>query len=476
MPEITSSFDARSKILRILNRDTIGPGWKEGTEDPDLSEELTLRGKSPLWWYVTGYLEPANRTDTDELPELPQESGKDEQSSKANGEFEDDKHESTEGEVILSPSCMGITVSTDASEISLDLDWGTYSWNGEDDPGIWKRTHHERSWNITIPSGEEEWALSPEPDEGIRILCRTFSQSDSSKTVSIRLVNDRKVEPGSGSSKKHQNSLGSIFQPRMKVYSETALYDVRKPNTTSDIDTMSVLYRDSKIRALGHNIGVDWDDSGKCAWTEWIPTFEVPRMIADDELNAHIPPMEELSNLETLDSALDLLEGLIEANSQWIRDCERTLREDLSDEKEQGKRMAEVVESHISSAESCRDRMQRGINRLREDDDARQAFVLANRSIMESQRWPARPELPEFRWRPFQIAFQLLNLNALLATEEESEFRDEREVIDLAWFPTGGGEDRSISRPDSNNRLLQKISIPGGGTSSQRPRHNEIHP
>ena len=440
MPQITSSLEAREKLIRILKRDTIGPGWADGTEDPDLAEQLSLRGKSPLWWYVTGYLEPANRAVTDELPELFQEVRKDEHSSPVKGEFDDDKHDSTEGDAILSPSCMGLTICTEASEIDLELDWGTYSWNGEDDPGVWKRTHHEMSWKVKIPSGEEEWVLSPEPDEGIRILCRTFSHLGTSQTVSLRLVNDRKIESGNGPSEKHQNSIGSIFQPRMKVSSEVELNDVRKPIDSSDIDTMSVLYRDSKIRALGHNIGVDWDASGKSAWTEWIPTFEVPRMIADEELNGHIPSMEELSNTETLDSALDLLQGLIRANSQWIEDCNRTLKEDVLDGNEQGERMAEVVKSHISGAESCRDRMQRGLDRLREDEDARQAFVLSNRSIMESQRWPARPEAPEFRWRPFQIAFQLLNLNAILATEEESDFRDEREVIDLAWFPTGGGK------------------------------------
>ena len=41
---------------------------------------------------------------------------------------------------------------------------------------------------------------------------------------------------------------------------------------------------------------------------------------------------------------------------------------------------------------------------------------------------------------PFQIAFQLLNLNGLISTNKEDPHWDEREVSDLAWFPTGGGK------------------------------------
>ena len=37
--------------------------------------------------------------------------------------------------------------------------------------------------------------------------------------------------------------------------------------------------------------------------------------------------------------------------------------------------------------------------------------------------------------RPFQICFQLLNIKGLL-----SKGGEEKEIVDLAWFPTGGGK------------------------------------
>ncbi|WP_343867697.1 hypothetical protein [Caenispirillum bisanense] len=38
-------------------------------------------------------------------------------------------------------------------------------------------------------------------------------------------------------------------------------------------------------------------------------------------------------------------------------------------------------------------------------------------------------------WRPFQLAFILLNLGALV-----DKTHDDREVVDLLFFPTGGGK------------------------------------
>ena len=47
----------------------------------------------------------------------------------------------------------------------------------------------------------------------------------------------------------------------------------------------------------------------------------------------------------------------------------------------------------------------------------------------------SKPENKRFDWRPFQIAFILLNIKGIIDGEDP-----DRDVVDLLYFPTGGGK------------------------------------
>ena len=113
-----------------------------------------------------------------------------------------------------------------------------------------------------------------------------------------------------------------------------------------------------------------------------------------------------------------------------------------------------------SIIEKCLDslrRMNEGIDLIEKDENAFKAFTFMNqsmylqRSITTYSKDCGRGipcslsdymkdnkekgiEQDHSEWRPFQIAFILLNIKGLIDPES-----DERNIVDLLYFPTGGG-------------------------------------
>ncbi len=103
----------------------------------------------------------------------------------------------------------------------------------------------------------------------------------------------------------------------------------------------------------------------------------------------------------------------------------------------------ETAKSHLADAVVAADRMRRGIALLESDSQAERAFRVMN-AVMRQQRLrqemirqglsePPRDVAAE--WRPFQLAFVLINLEGLV-----DQSSSERDLADLLWFPTGGGK------------------------------------
>ena len=71
-------------------------------------------------------------------------------------------------------------------------------------------------------------------------------------------------------------------------------------------------------------------------------------------------------------------------------------------------------------------------------------------------------------WRPFQLAFILLNLDGIIQRSDDPEWFYRNELVDLVWFPTGGGKTEAylgiIALTIINRRRL--FPTVGGGTTA----------
>ena len=214
---------------------------------------------------------------------------------------------------------------------------------------------------------------------------------------------------------------------------------------------LELLYDDYKTYGVGHGVSVDWNkDHEKIeVFTEFIPTTTLTDM-TPNVLNPNTNKPFEIS-MESLSKSdnFKILEDLISEHRKWGESLNNKLKSIRPD-------YQKVAKGNISEIININERVKKGLEILNNNDLAKKAFQLANEAMSLQQKTSSkkrniievngdRNDLVfdslfteakfEPKWRPFQIVFILLNIDSIV--NEESE---ERDIVDLLWFPTGGGK------------------------------------
>ena len=162
------------------------------------------------------------------------------------------------------------------------------------------------------------------------------------------------------------------------------------------------------------------------ARSEFVPVIPVNAPDKEWPDSAGTPPELNPSSLAEITDGGQLrtrLAPLTEAYEQWI-DSQDELAGHPEPNTPAGRNIAECWRALA--------RLRDGIELLAADDDARLAFAFANRAMALQSQWTKGKVN---RWFPFQLAFQLINIRAIV-----DQAHADREVCDLLWFPTGGGK------------------------------------
>lgn len=438
------------------------------------------KGTKPLARYSCGVL----------FPVIPGESGEEESEDEAT----DDEGREVENSAIkrrfVPPSSMGFSFFVSGEKVQLEFSTTAARYDIEDreESGQskggqlkpWKSTHQLLA--LTDAESDELLIDSPNKVERGHAIppIEVFRQAQPGSTaracidvrwrrhpggwlVTATLCNQQMLEEeGSDfiASEKERNEK-TLFEASLKckVIKGTVGDYPRVDHTllTMEEREIEVQYRHKKIYAVGHGVAVDWkveDGSIPEFSTEALPRVEVPALNTEarNGLDCYeIAFLAKLGNGEGDDpEIIASLKQFVDDYEKWVN-----LRDEEAGQVGDDEAASQIVDRMKVAIERMRD----GLKWLERDNGCATAFGIANR-VMANQMKQGGFSNPA--WRPFQLAFMLTTIESVVDDDSDS-----RDLVDLIWFPTGGGKTEAylglISFLIAWRRRMNPSS--GGGTA-----------
>lgn len=436
--EDATPHQVRDELQDLITRDLLGP-W-----DGDL-EVLPEKVPGPGDRYLVGRLGPKRAHDRDDS------SGTDADiATEGDGqdpELPDKLTIQDAGRMWASSMGLSCHVAEGVTTLNVTTEWGRYrKADVLDDAGNrksrWSREPVSTDTPITLDEPSKKYPLTA---TGVYLRVEVRG-----RVVEITLVNEQE-EPAVN------KDTAWLFQPKLTVTgpdNEPVFCPIDDPHETDfDGDAeekhLRLLYRDALKHAAGRNVATHaWarqkDRKAYKIETEWLPAYEVPATVAPGDLPGEFA-MRKLAEASQTELT-NLLGPLVTGYEEWL-DRQEARIPGLATH------LQATAGSAIFTARKSAARIKAGIDLLSGNEQAYQAFTFANHAMLlqrqhttiaglrdEMSYDQAKAAVDEqgdtiATWRPFQLAFVLLNLNAL--TDPASS---ERDIVDLLFFPTGGGK------------------------------------
>lgn len=450
-----SAATLRDELEQLVLQDLLGPAG--GPEEEVDEQQVHDR-------YLVGMLAPRDQQiQPEEMDELavPEE-----------GSVEDGANDDTALQTAsLCPSAIGMSFCVDGNvtRLRVTAQWGTYkrvkSETIKTPKGsaktVWKRQPMGGGYHdIPLKVGPiVAWspAESEQPDVVVKGLVR---HTDGIWSVTLFLVNEQR-EP------EQRRDEAWLFQPELSVDASdgSSIFQqrptVRHRWQSDEEQAMAMLYRRQVSFAIGHNVGIHAeimkDDPTRATRlsTHITPSYDVARTEAPTSeeipgLADFVLDMKHLAECPARELA-DKLSPLLAAYARWIDEQETRIEQ--PDEHLTPYRHS--AEQALTECRHTLERIREGITLLARNSQAAHAFAFMNRAMWQQrihtlfaeERRRGGPssleskDAPENRsWRPFQLAFILLNLPSLTDLHHPDRSVQPTAVADLLWFPTGGGK------------------------------------
>ena len=323
---------------------------------------------------------------------------------------------------------------------------------------VWRRSS-ARCWReVTLDRGVREVDLSSTAADagagegvvpGLGLFVRKL-EIDDRIAITVQAINQHRQERDGTRAEAEERTF---FQFDMRVRPvgpwELAPRPVSDLATDQDSKTAALIYRSAVEFATGHTCSADWKTNGTSkvaeVATSWIPDVLVKSVDPDgdpvfarmyNERGLNPPTAEFLAEADPAELE-KTLGTLADAYEVWlVGEWGKSTRLPSDDLKKQ-------AEKHLFRCRAALKRMRDGISLITSDDLVRRAFQTANAAMATQASWgrspvashDRSPEERKLKWRPFQLGFALMCIKSFQERDHE-----DRRILDLIWFPTGGGK------------------------------------
>lgn len=425
-------------------------------------ENDVLVGESPLNRCFTGFLFPIYES------EEGLESDADDQDDEAQ-ETKPVKREKR----YIPPSSAGFSFYVSGESIRLRVFHSAVCYELESNRAEHTQRFVQQRWiKKQLTDGGEEVEFSPNGlqkyvvfDGKAKIDAR-WREHQGGYIVTITMSNTQRLEENSEEFLNERNEF-TLFEVKLKCILEEGLVGAypakNKALLNSEEREIELRYKDLKIFAVGHGTAVDWElnkNNQMEIWSDFLPAVEVPQVTADTgDRESKVLSFGFLSEVEKNDEVIEELAKFVNDYEHWISQQ----HEKAEKEEEEDKTTARDI---INRQLLAKKRMMEGVFLLERNVVSRTAFAIANKAMLmqmisSDEIKDKKLEADTYRWRPFQLAFVLMVLES--ATNENSNNRD---ILDLIWFPTGGGKTEAYLGLMAFLFIYRRITYPAshGGT------------
>lgn len=444
MADLSSAYETREFMIQRLFEDLLG-----GESDEQMSED-------PLSRFVVGVLYPGRAgTETPSAEGIDTDGLDTTQDGDAGAPTTDGQDDPVVALAqVRHPRTMGITFAADiqrGSRVTVSPTASRYLRSTSDDAPVWSReTLALEAFEVDCSQvGSDRHTLAA----GLELRTVVRPPQDGVVSITIALVN-------SAEATWEDRSARCWFNPQIQVQAVKGVLCARPDMVVAGLDddevhSQRLLFSDVNTYAIGHGCAIEWDASSQGPSTlssTFLPTHEL--LLSNpggfDQLDMAMSSLANASDFSGLRVLADDYE-------RWIDE----LDQDVSDLSVQD---LEALRRHQAEARLAAQRIRSGVELLSKDQAVATSFRLMNEAMSEQrsrQEFHRQggignpPSSADASWRPFQLAFILLNLEGLCEPTSP-----DRRVADLLWFPTGGGKTEAYLGLVAMSIMLRRLRNP----------------